>query len=73
MWLFRIINSCSTTEDDLELLFIILLPAECWDYGHGSPPSFTYAVVRNEPRVSCMVGKHSTNEVKSSAPEINKN
>lgn len=46
-------------EDDLELLLPASLPPKFWDH-KPMPPQLVYAVLRNEPRTSCTIGKPST-------------
>lgn len=46
-------------KDDLELLTLLPLPLQSWDYRHA-PPCPVYAMLGTKPIASCILRKHST-------------
>lgn len=48
-------------KDDLELLMLLSLPPECWDYSYMLP-CLVYGVLGIKPRALCVLGKPSAIE-----------
>lgn len=55
----RLASNLLYVKDDLELLTLLPLPLQSWDYRHA-PPHPVYAMLGTKPIASCILCKHST-------------